>query len=381
MSDKSDKTAASAGLRGVSAGRTAVSACGADGHSLEYRGYAVGDLAAGASFEEVAHLLLRGELPTRAQLDSFSARLRAASGLPQEVRETLEQIPATAHPMDVMRVACSMLGAIEPEGDFSRQQDVAERLLGFFPSALGYWHRFAARGERIDPRAEESQIASRLLRLLTDEPPDETRTRAMNVSLTLYAEHEFNASTFTARVVAATLSDFHSAVTAAIGALRGPLHGGANEAAMEIIERFESPAAAREGILRMLAEKRKIMGFGHAVYTTSDPRNAPIKEWSRRLAARGGGHPRARYFAVSEEIEKVMREEKNLFPNLDFYSASAYHFMGVPTPLFTPLFVIARVAGWAAHIFEQRGDNRLIRPGAEYIGPPSRPFVALDERG
>ena len=205
--------------------------------------------------------------------------------------------------------------------------------------------------------------------------------QAMNASLVLYAEHEFNASTFTARVVAATLSDFHSAVAAAIGALRGPLHGGANEAAMEIIERFETPAAAREGILRMLAEKQKIMGFGHAVYTVSDPRSPVIKEWSRRLCARDGGHPRARYFAISEEIEKVMREEKNLFPNLDFYSASAYHFMGAPTPLFTPIFVISRIAGWAAHIFEQRADNRLIRPGAEYIGPSSRPFVAIDERG
>ena len=297
------------------------------------------------------------------------------------VRETLEKIPAAAHPMDVMRTACSMLGAIEPEGDFSREQEIAERLLGFFPSALGYWSRFSSRGERIDPQTEDAQIAEQLLRLITGEAPDEICAQAMNASLVLYAEHEFNASTFTARVVAATLSDFHSAVAAAIGALRGPLHGGANEAAMEIIERFETPAAAREGILRMLAEKQKIMGFGHAVYTVSDPRSPVIKEWSRRLCARDGGHPRARYFAISEEIEKVMREEKNLFPNLDFYSASAYHFMGVSTPLFTPIFVISRIAGWAAHIFEQRADNRLIRPGAEYIGPSSRPFVAIDERG
>ena len=377
MNDKK----ASAGLRGVSAGRTAVSACGADGHSLDYRGYAIGDLAARASFEEVAYLLLRGDLPTRAQLESFSERLRAARTLPLAVRETLEKIPAAAHPMDVMRTACSMLGAIEPEGDFSREQEIAERLLGFFPSALGYWSRFSSRGERIDPQTEDAQIAEQLLRLITGEEPDEVCAQAMNASLVLYAEHEFNASTFTARVVAATLSDFHSAVAAAIGALRGPLHGGANEAAMEIIERFETPAAAREGILRMLAEKQKIMGFGHAVYTVSDPRSPVIKEWSRRLCARGGGHPRARYFAISEEIEKVMREEKNLFPNLDFYSASAYHFMGVSTPLFTPIFVISRIAGWAAHIFEQRADNRLIRPGAEYIGPSSRPFVAIDERG
>lgn len=372
-----EKNANTAGLRGVSAGRTAICTCGAAGKGLDYRGYSIESLAAAACFEEVAWLLLRGELPTQTELDGFKGRLRALRTVPAAVKSMLEDIPATTHPMDVMRSACSMLGAIEAEGNFSRQYDAAERLLAFFPAALGYWHRFTQNGERIETEGDDDGMAAHLLRMISDTPADAEIVAAMDVSLILYAEHEFNASTFAARVVTATLSDIHSAVTAGIGALRGPLHGGANEEAMVLISRFSSPAEARDGVLQMLTNKEKIMGFGHAVYSVSDPRNAIIKGISQKLSA---GHRAGGLFAVSEAIEEVMWNEKKLFPNLDFYSASAYHFMGVATSLFTPIFVVSRVAGWAAHIIEQRGDNRLIRPGAEYVGPASRPFVAIGDR-
>ena len=368
-------TPPSQGLRGVTAGRTAVCTCGHEGKGLDYRGYAIEELAARASFEEVAFLLLRGELPTAAELSAFNERLRGLRSLPAAVCRALESIPAAAHPMDAMRTACSMLGAVEPEK--KDDMETAERLLAFFPSALGYWHRFAQGGEKINPAEGDDDIAGQLLRHITGKAPSEELRAAMNVSLILYAEHEFNASTFTARVVAATLSDFHSATAAAIGALRGPLHGGANEYAMHLIEKFESPEAAEAGIDEMLARKEKIMGFGHAVYSVCDPRSDIIKAESQRLSA---GHPRGFLFPVSEAVEKTMWAAKKLFPNLDFYSASAYHFMGIPTPLFTPLFVASRMSGWAAHIMEQRADNRLIRPGADYIGPASRPFVALEDR-
>ena len=364
------------GLRGVYAGRTAICTCGHDGRGLDYRGYRIEDLATSAGFEETAFLLLHGELPTAAALTAFKTRLAGLRELPLAVRDTLERIPAHAHPMDVMRTACSVLGAVEAEDEDDKK--TAERLLAFFPSAIGYWHRFVQTGERAEVDTPDEDIAAQLLRLITGAPPQKSHVAAMNISLVLYAEHEFNASTFTARVVTATLSDFHSATTAAIGALRGPLHGGANEAAMALIERFSSPAAAAAGIEKMLAAKEKIMGFGHAVYSECDPRSDIIKSESRRLAA---GHPDAHLFPVSEAVEKVMWDEKKLFPNLDFYSASAYHFMGVPTPLFTPIFVVSRMAGWAAHIMEQRADNRLIRPNAEYIGPATRPFTPLAERG
>ena len=365
------------GLRGTVAGRTAIATCGHGGKGLEYRGYDIHDLAKQASFEEVAWLLLYGALPTRGELESFHGRLAEQRQLPKAVRDMLETIPATAHPMDVMRSACSLLGAIEPEGGFTRQNEVAERLFAFFPSALGYWYQFSRQGKRVDTDTGEKTVAAHLLHLLNGESPSAELERAMHISLILYAEHEFNASTFTARVVTATLSDFHSAVTSAIGALRGPLHGGANEEAMMLIERFPTPEAAREGVLAMLAEKQKIMGFGHAVYSLCDPRNEIIKEVSLGLSK---NHPDGKLFDISQAIEAVMWEEKKLFPNLDFYSASSYHFMGIETSLFTPIFVISRISGWAGHIVEQRADNKLIRPNAEYVGPPRRDFVPIDDR-
>jgi 2-methylcitrate synthase len=279
--------------------------------------------------------------------------------------------------MDVLRTGCSMLGNLEPEQSFAEQRDIADRLLACFPSMLLYWYRFHADGKRIDTETGDDSVAGHFLHLLHDRPPSDFHRRVLDVSLILYAEHEFNASTFTARVIAATLSDFHSAITGAIGALRGPLHGGANEAAMELIQRFDSAGDADAGIREALARKDKIMGFGHRVYTTSDPRNKVIKELSRQLAEEVGDQ---RLFPVSEAIEKVMWDEKKLFPNADFYSASAYHFMGIPTPLFTPIFVCSRTTGWAAHVMEQRADNRLIRPAADYIGPALQDWVPLEQR-
>jgi 2-methylcitrate synthase len=364
-------------LRGVSAGQTAIATVG-DGHGLRYRGYDVVELAAHATFEEVAYLLLRGELPGSRELDAFRNELRARRELPRTLCEVLERIPAGAHPMDVMRTGCSMLGTLEPERDFGRQIEVATRLIAAFPGMLLYWHHFARSGKRIATASDAPSTAAHFLTLLHGRPPSALHERALDASLTLYAEHEFNASTFTARVCAATLSDFYSAVTAAIGSLRGPLHGGANEAAMDLIERFDSPEAATAGVGAMLARKEKVMGFGHAVYRTSDPRNAVIKAWSKKLGAEAGDRV---LYAVSEAIETLLWREKKLFPNLDFYSASAYRFLGIPTPLFTPIFVCSRTSGWAAHIFEQRANNKLIRPTADYVGPDNRPFAPVAERG
>ena len=365
------------GLRGVAAGKTAICTCGGGGHALHYRGYSIESLAASATFEEVAWLLMRGELPTASELEEYRKKLRGLRGLPKALRETLERIPAAAHPMDVIRTGVSMLGAAEPEGDFSRQTDVADRILSALPGIIGYWSQFSASGARIETETDDDSLAGHMLRMATGEAPTAEKLRAMDVSLTLYAEHEFNASTFVARVVAATLSDFHSAIVAGIGALRGPLHGGANEAAMELIGKFSDAESARRGVLEMLKRKEKIMGFGHAVYTVRDPRSDIIKEQARILSS---GHPQANLLEVSEAVEEVMRGEKKLFPNLDFYSASSYHFMGVATALFTPIFAVSRTTGWAAHIFEQRADNKLIRPGAEYIGPDEREFTPLEKR-
>jgi 2-methylcitrate synthase len=367
------------GLRGQSAGSTAISTVGKEGVGLTYRGYAIEDLAENATFEEVAYLLLEGKLPDRRQLDNFKKRLCALRTLPPALKEVLERIPKSAHPMDVLRTGTSMLGVLEPEGNFSRQDAVAERLLACLPSILCYWYRFAHDGIQIGTESDQESLAGYFLKSLHGSNPSAEHQRCMDVSLILYAEHEFNASTFTARVCAATLSDFYSCVTGAIGTLRGPLHGGANEGAMELVSRFRTAEEAREGVEAILARKEKIMGFGHPVYRTCDPRNAIIKEWARRLAP--SAMQRDGYlFEVSSEIEKVMKEEKKLFANADFFSASAYHFMGIPTPLFTPIFVLARVSGWSAHIKEQRSNNKLIRPSADYIGPEPRSFPQIDRR-
>lgn len=366
-----------AGLRGQSAGQTAICTVGAEGSSLRYRGYAVDDLAENATFNEVAHLVLKGHLPNQEELDAYSKRLKSLRGLPDALKEVLERIPASAHPMDVLRTGCSFLGNIEPEGSFDDQQDIADRLLAAFPSMITYWYRFSHDGKRIDVETDDEGIGGHFLHLLHGKAPSKLQARVMDVSLILYAEHEFNASTFTARVCASTLSDMHSCVTGAIGSLRGPLHGGANEMAMAMLEKYHSSEQAHEDVLRKLEAKEKIMGFGHAVYREKDPRNAIIREWSRKLAEEAGDDT---LFPVSEMVEKTMWDEKRLFANADFYHASAYHFMGVPTGLFTPIFVMSRVTGWCAHIMEQRADNRIIRPGADYTGPEDRPVPPIDQR-
>lgn len=371
------KSRSTAGLAGIVAGRTAICAVEEGGAGLSYRGYGTADLVEHADFEEVAFLLLRGRLPNRSELDEFRNKLKGLRALPPAVRSVLELLPSDTHPMDVMRTACSVIGNLEPEHSFADQADAADRLLAVLPATVLYWHRFHADNVRIDTATDEDSLAGHFLRLLHDESPTELQRKSLDATLILYAEHEFNASTFTARVIAATLSDFHSAITGAIGALRGPLHGGANEAAMTLIERFPTPEEAEAGIKEMLANKELIMGFGHRVYRTADPRNAINKEISRRLAESVGD---AVLYPVSEAIERVMWEEKKLFANADFYSASAYHFLGIPTYLFTPIFVCSRVTGWSAHVFEQREDNRLIRPGAEYIGPAFEPWVPIEDR-
>ena len=372
-----DKQLGGAGLRGQSAGETALCTVGRSGTGLTYRGYDITDLAAGATFEEVAHLILYGELPDAADLAAYRERLRGFRGLPDALKEILERIPAQAHPMDVMRTGCSALGNLEPEGDFDHQHRVADRLLGAMPSIVNYWYRYSHDGVRIDVDTDEDSIAGHFLAMLKGKRPAALFERVMDASLILYAEHEFNASTFTARVCASTLSDMHSCVTGAIGSLRGPLHGGANEAAMELIDRFETPEAAVAEVREMLARKEVIMGFGHAIYRRSDPRNAIIKSWAEKLAREVGDEV---VYPISCAIEKVMWDEKELFANADFFHASAYRFLGIPTKLFTPIFVCSRVAGWTAHVMEQRANNRIIRPSADYVGPSPRRFPSMVER-
>ncbi|EKA7384117.1 2-methylcitrate synthase [Vibrio parahaemolyticus] len=367
-----------AGLRGQSAGSTALCTVGKTGTGLTYRGYDITDLANNAQFEEVAHLLLRGHLPNQQELDAYKTHLLSLRGLPTELKQALELIPASAHPMDVMRTGCSVLGNLEQEMSFDEQLQATERMLALFPAIICYWYRFSHDGVRIDTEDQtEDCIGGYFLRLLTDKEPSALHKQVMHCSLILYAEHEFNASTFAARVCASTLSDIHSCITAAIGTLRGPLHGGANEAAMEMIEDWQTPDEAEANIMQMLANKDKIMGFGHAIYRESDPRNALIKRWSEELSKHVGD---THLYAVSERVESVMKREKGLFCNADFFHASAYHFMDIPTKLFTPIFVMSRLTGWAAHLYEQRANNRIIRPSADYTGPDHQEWVPIENR-
>ncbi|MGO4894675.1 bifunctional 2-methylcitrate synthase/citrate synthase [Flavobacterium sp. W21_SRS_FM6] len=372
-----DKKLSGAGLRGQSAGETSLCTVGKSGSGLTYRGYDVSDLADNATFEEVAYLLFKGQLPNQAELNSYKSELKKRRDLPQALKEVLQRIPASAHPMDVMRTGCSFLGNLEPENDFSQQHQAANRLLAAFPAIMCYWYRYSHDGVAIECHTEEDSIAGHFLALLLGKTPSELHRKVMDVSLILYAEHEFNASTFTARVCASTLSDMFSCITGAIGSLRGPLHGGANEAAMDMIQRFSSPQDAKIQMAGMLERKEKIMGFGHAIYRESDPRNVIIKAWSEKLSEEFGD---SALYDISVACEEFMWESKKLFCNADFFHASAYHFMGIPTKLFTPIFVCSRLTGWAAHVMEQRSNNRIIRPSADYIGEAPRQVVPISQR-